>query len=101
MFPFTKKEEEDNLPSRKAKRFLHKISRGASELQAAAAVGMDEDELRRLRRLPTFRAAVKRARQNPRTPRLIAMADLLDPNVPPPPRAGEDYIEQQGWVRFQ
>lgn len=98
MFPFTKREEEDTTLSRKATRLIDKIARGMPEVEAAAALKISEEELRQLRRNPHFREEVKRAREEGhKPPRIIRLADAIDPNEPPPPGASEDAIERQGW----
>jgi hypothetical protein len=102
-FPFTKKEEEDAVPGHKAQRFLGRIRRGMSDLEAAAAVGIDEEELRRLRRMPQFRGEVKRARrEGPRKARLIILDQFApSPYDPPPPGMSDDALDRLGWRRYE
>jgi DNA-binding CsgD family transcriptional regulator len=101
VFPFTKREEEDTILSRRAKRLIGKIARGMSEVEAADALKIDEEALRQLRRNPHFRDEVKRAREEGyKPPRVVRLADALDPNEPPPPGASEDAIERQGWSKL-
>ena len=73
---FTKREAEENELTGDAQAFLNRIGHGKTEAEAAAELGVEEEELRLWRRKPVFRAEVKRAkREGPREPKLWVFDD--------------------------
>ena len=103
MFPWTKREEEDATLSLKAKRFIRAIRKGDSETEAARALGIDDEELRQLRRNPHFRDEVKAARERgPLVPRVVNLDDLVNPQHGdlPRPSTSEARLEDAGWRRL-
>ena len=98
-----KKEREDNEFDWAARSILDGVSDGLSESEAAARAGVSADELRTWRRDAHFRAAVKRARTEDRTPKFWDMRQFDEPEDPraiPPPTTAAWELGRKGWRRL-
>ena len=93
------RERDANELTAEVRAYLYAIGDGKSESEAAALACIDLEDLRRWKRDPVFRSAVKRAkREGPRTPHVWA-GPISSPGAPPP-GTPEAQIEREGWAAW-
>jgi hypothetical protein len=103
-----KREAEDNALSYDAKALVWRVAAGMSEAAAAAEVGIEEEDLRRWRRKPAFREAIRRARrEGPSEPHFTNLNDIdaPPPSPFPPPGASDAQVDaevkRKSWRRLR
>lgn len=98
-----KREQDENELTYEVRAFLSAIGGGKSEAEAAAHACIDEEDLRRWKRDPVFRAAVKQARRKgPREAHMYFMNDPAPSSSPfPAPGTSDARVDAEGWRRLR
>lgn len=103
-----KREEDENELTYDARAVIHGVAHGKSEAEAAAEAGIEAEDLRRWKRDPVFRRALRRARrEGPRETHFWAWndPDETPPSPFPPPGASDAQVDaevrQKSWRRLR